>query len=159
MKLNEGTVASPFPIHNPVVSALRRKITGFSRKITDAVLSVLLAPVCAACGQPLDEPTHGSVCQSCWRAITLFTHPLCEVCGDPVLSWRTTGAALDTCPRCRDRNHLVARGRAIGEYDGSLRSIVHALKYDSRKSLARPLASLMTACGSSVLAHADVAVP
>jgi len=80
------------------------------------------------------------------------------VCGDPLLSWRT-GAACDTCPRCRDRKHLVARGRAIGEYDGSLRAIVHALKYGSRKSLGRPLAALMTSCGSIVLAQADVAVP
>jgi ComF family protein len=129
------------------------------RKIADALLSVLLAPVCAACAQPLDEPTRGSVCQPCWRAIHFFTSPLCEVCGDPLRSWRTTGGSFDTCPRCRDRHQLVARGRAIGEYDGPLRAIVHALKYDGRKSLARPLARLMISCCSTVLADADVAVP
>ncbi|MFL6279271.1 MAG: ComF family protein [Vicinamibacterales bacterium] len=148
----KGSVAVELSIHDGVAST-------FGRKIADALLSVFLAPLCAACAQPLDEPTRGPVCPSCWRAIKSFTGPLCEVCGDPLLSWRTTGGAFDTCPRCRDRDHLVARGRAIGEYDGTLRAIVHALKYDSRKSLARPLASLMTACGSSVLAHADVAVP
>ena len=37
--------------------------------------------------------------------------------------------------------------RAIGAYDGALRSIVHALKYDGRRSLARPLGALMRARG------------
>ena len=38
-------------------------------------------------------------------------------------------------PRAAAR--LVDRARAIGAYDGALRAIVHALKYDGRRSLAR----------------------
>jgi ComF family protein len=54
---------------------------------------------------------------------------------------------------------LVTKGRAIGAYDGSLRAIVHALKYDGRRSLARPLAALLAVHASSVLQGADVVVP
>jgi ComF family protein len=54
---------------------------------------------------------------------------------------------------------VVAHGRAIGAYDGSLRAIVHALKYDGRRSLAKPLAAMLADYGSSVLEGADVAVP
>jgi ComF family protein len=128
-------------------------------QIIDALLSVVLAPVCAACDQPLGEPTRGPVCQPCWRAIKLFTPPLCDVCGDPRSSWRRIGMECDTCSRCRGRHQLVSRGRAIGEYDGTLRAIVHALKYDGRRSLAGPLARLMIASGASVLRNADIAVP
>jgi ComF family protein len=81
------------------------------------------------------------------------------VCGDPLTSWRTTGLESNRCPRCRNREHLVSRGRAIGEYDVALRAIVHALKYDGRRSLARPLARLLTEHGAAALSGADIAVP
>ena len=53
----------------------------------------------------------------------------------------------------------ISRCRAIGEYDGALRAIVHALKYDGRRSLARPLAARMREHGADVLAGAAAAVP
>jgi ComF family protein len=40
-----------------------------------------------------------------------------------------------------------------------LRAIVHALKYDGRRSLAKPLAALLAQHGADVLAGADVVVP
>jgi ComF family protein len=40
-----------------------------------------------------------------------------------------------------------------------LRAIVHALKYDGRRSLARPLAALMLERGADLLAGADAVVP
>jgi ComF family protein len=40
-----------------------------------------------------------------------------------------------------------------------LRAIVHALKYDGRRSLARPLAALLAQHGADVLEGADVVVP
>jgi ComF family protein len=53
----------------------------------------------------------------------------------------------------------VARGRALGAYEGSLRAIVHALKYDRRRSIARPLAGLLERHGRDVMAGADLVVP
>jgi ComF family protein len=53
----------------------------------------------------------------------------------------------------------VDRARAIGEYDGALKAIVHALKYEARRSLARPLAALMQHRGADLVAAADCAVP
>lgn len=65
------------------------------------------------------------------------------------------------CPRCRRHEPLVALARAIGPYEGSLRAIVHALKYDGRPTIARHLAARMREAGTEVLAGADlvVAVP
>ena len=53
----------------------------------------------------------------------------------------------------------IDRGRAVGEYEGALREIIHALKYERRRSLAAGLAGLMRARGSDVLDQADFAVP
>jgi len=49
--------------------------------------------------------------------------------------------------------------RAIGAYDGSLRAIVHALKYGKRRSVAGRLALRMRAQGADALSGADVVVP
>ena len=129
------------------------------RRSTDALLSVFLAPSCAACDKPLDEPTRGPVCQACWQAIHPFTPPLCDVCGDPLRSWRVITDESRACQRCRQTKHQVSRSRAIGEYDGSLRAIVHALKYDGRRSVAHHLAGLLAEHGDAVLAGADLVVP
>ena len=55
------------------------------------------------------------------------------------------------------RRH-VERSRAIGAYAGALRSIVHALKYDGRRSLAAPLAALMRERAGDLLDGVDAAV-
>jgi ComF family protein len=49
--------------------------------------------------------------------------------------------------------------RAIGAYEGTLRAIVHALKYHRRRSIAAPLALRMRRHGADVLAGMDVVVP
>jgi ComF family protein len=129
------------------------------RFLADALLSVLLAPRCAACTQPLERPSLGPVCTTCWQSILPLTPPLCDGCGDPLPSWRVVSVPLSRCPRCRRVSRAVDRSRAIGAYEGALRAIVHALKYDGRRSLARPLGALMQARGNDVLRHADAAVP
>ena len=50
---------------------------------------------------------------------------------------------MTRCARCRRSARPIARARAIGAYDGALRAIIHALKYDGRRTVARPLAALM----------------
>jgi ComF family protein len=48
---------------------------------------------------------------------------------------------------------------AVGEYDGCLRDIIHALKYEGRRSIAPTLGALMRSAGAELLRGADVAVP
>jgi len=129
------------------------------RTAVDGLTAVVLAPSCAACGELLGAPTHGPVCDGCWTSILPLTPPLCDACGDPLPSWRTISVPLAECPRCRRTTRHVERARAIGEYDGALRAIVHALKYEGRRSLARPLARLMRQRGADLIGCADVLVP
>jgi ComF family protein len=119
----------------------------------------VLAPACAACDESLEHPTHGPVCERCWRSILPLTPPLCDRCGDPLPTWREVSLPLARCPRCRRTNRFVDRARAIGAYDGALRAVIHALKYEGRRSLARPLGALMQARGADMLEGADCAIP
>ncbi len=129
------------------------------RLTLDALISVVLAPACAACQETLDHPTRGPVCRRCWDAILPLTPPLCDCCGDPLPTWRAISLPLARCPRCRRGRRLVDRARAIGAYDGALRAVVHALKYEGRRSLARPLGTLMRQRGADILDGALCAIP
>lgn len=122
------------------------------RDWADALLSVLLAPLCAACHQPLPRPTRGCICDACWDAIVPTPLPVCCRCGDPLLT------DAGRCA-CRGVPSAVTSARALGPYAGALRSIVHALKYDGRRSIAHRLARQMAECATDLLAGAEASVP
>jgi ComF family protein len=133
--------------------------------VANVLATVLLAARCAACDRILDAPLAGPVCEDCWGAIRAITPPVCDCCGDPLAfslnrppSDRAARAPRQ-CLRCGRSARPVDRSRAIGEYDGALRAIVHALKYDGRRSVARRLAALMRSRGADVLEQADLVVP
>ena len=136
-----------------------RVIADYGTRVVDAIAAVVLAPSCAACGELLDSPTRGPVCERCWRSILPLTPPLCDRCGDPLPSWRVSGVAQAHCARCRRSAPTIDRARAIGEYDGALRAVIHALKYDGRRSLAKPIAAMMRQRAVDLLDGAACAVP
>lgn len=124
----------------------------------DGLLAIVLAPTCAACHRPLDSPTREVVCGACWASLRPLTPPFCAVCGAPLPSWRTIGD-VDRCSRCRMGRSSISQGRTVGEYDGTLRKILHALKYDGRRSIGPVLCGMMRAQGDCVLSGADCVVP
>lgn len=136
-----------------------QSVSTWTRAVSDALIAVLLSPSCAACRLALEAPTRSVVCAPCWRGIPPLVPPLCECCGDTLKSWRTASTAERWCARCREARPAVVKTRAVGAYDGSLRAIVHALKYDGRRSLGRELSLLMYERCGDLLAGADVVVP
>lgn len=103
--------------------------------LVNAAASVLFAPCCAACGAPLETFVDGCVCGWCWQIVPRLARPIVEARG------------------------AVSTAGAAGEYEGSLRSIIHAFKYDKRRSLAHGLAALMLNRAGEILEGADCAVP
>jgi ComF family protein len=63
------------------------------------------------------------------------------------------------CVRCRRVPPAFDCARAAGDYEGPLREIIHAFKYDGRRSLATPLAAMMRTHGAALLGDADFVVP
>jgi ComF family protein len=76
--------------------------------------------------------------------------PQCAACA------RVLDAPLQgpVCPWCW--REAIA---AAGHYDGALRRIIHAFKYEGRRSLARPLGAMLKAGAAESLQAADCAVP
>jgi len=95
------------------------------------------------------------VCAACWTGVARWTPPWCACCGQPQSPWRP---AADVCPRCR-RISGALPVRVVGPYEGRLRDVLHAFKYDGRRSLAPALAGLLRAQAADVLAAADLVVP
>jgi ComF family protein len=104
-----------------------------ARALLDCLVSVLLAPPCAACGASLEEPLDGPVCPACWRSIAPVASPF----------------RIEEATICR----------AAGIYAGALSAIVHALKYQQRTSLAKPLGDLIARHCGDALSGADLVVP
>lgn len=74
-------------------------------------------------------------------------------------SWRYISVDSSRCPACRRRPGAIDAGRAVGIYDGTLRHIVHAFKYEGRRSVAARLGRLLQASGHDLLADARCIVP
>lgn len=122
-------------------------------RLGNPLVAALFAPTCAVCDVILEEPVCSCVCRNCWGAIRPITPPVCERCGDPL------PRLVDQCRSCRTGGGMIDRARAIGEYEGTLREVIHALKYSGRRSLAPRLAAQLRARGSELLDEADAVVP
>jgi ComF family protein len=112
--------------------------TGFSlsaRTALDSILALVIAPACAACASVLEAPLAGPICPQCWASIPPAS-----------LAWRAPSPALD---------HVFS----AGIYDGRLRDIIHAWKFERRQSLARPLAGLVRDRCAGALHDDVIAVP
>jgi len=104
----------------------------------EALLCTLVEPACAVCRGLNPHPLASAVCDGCWHRVARFPSPLQRAAlVDP---------ALDA---------LVS----VGPHRGTLRQLVRCLKYDRRRSVARPLAQLMAEAGRPLLADAEVLVP
>jgi ComF family protein len=121
-------------------------------------LDALFAPDCAACRQRLGSDRDGPVCGRCWGAVRLVSPPWCDICGEPRMSWRTPSEG-PACARCVDNPPDFDQARAYGLYEGTLRQIVRALKYQGHQSLGAHLGALMRQGDGGLLSRADAVVP
>lgn len=76
--------------------------------------------------------------------------PQCACCHDTLES----PLAGPVCARCWEDART-----ADGRYDGALRDVIHALKYEGRRSLSRPLAEMLRQRHRDTLADAHCVVP
>ncbi|MGQ0735575.1 MAG: ComF family protein [Acidobacteriota bacterium] len=103
------------------------------RALANALVSALVEPPCATCGKVLESPLDGAVCEQCWRTVAA-----------PGVFFSLIG---------------VPAAAAVGLYEGTLRDVIHALKYDGRRSVAPRLGRLLADRGAEVLVGADAVVP
>ena len=126
-----------------------------ARLVVDPVLALVFPTSCAACGETMDHPRSGPLCEGCWGAMPRHGAGVCG-CGVPLLSPHTA-----VCGRCRRGLSPFERGASLGPYYGSLRVVIHELKYRGRRRAAAQLAHRLgdEPRVRGVLGGADVLVP
>ena len=113
------------------------------RLIPGTLLSVIFPDDCRVCGSALQNFSRIPVCDACLASPSPFVAEFfCTSCRTPFLN----AAPLDELGRCR----LCSAGLtgfdaalSYGEYEGSLRKLIHLFKYGQVLPLAKPMAKLL----------------
>ena len=104
---------------------------------------------CALCHTSLARLSRAPVCFSCWADLPPQSGTLCLHCGEALGTHlfatddRAPGDWL--CRPCRVVPPPFDRAVAYGLYRGTMRSLLHLLKYEAMEPVARPLGALMAA--------------
>ncbi len=100
-----------------------------------------VAGTCQACGICMTSPED--VCAECLTGIDLVDGNLCSLCGR-ALDFEFELESIDTyiCGDCRKDRPEFDQFRSGFYYRKSARKIMHALKFESKSSLAKPLAKM-----------------
>jgi ComF family protein len=106
--------------------------------VVEPLLAVVFPSTCRACAEPLPAPLGGPLCERCWS--TLPRHAAACRCGTPLAA----GVAAP-CGRCRRGRSPFALGASLGPFEGSLRLLVHELKFRGRRRLVGRLVSELLA--------------
>ena len=107
-----------------------------------AALAELLYPrQCIECGSAPGED-YRYLCWDCAARLNLLQAPMCSRCGEPV-EGRVDGAFV--CHLCVSADRRFTRARSVARFDGAVRTLIHAYKYDRHTWLARDLVRLLEA--------------
>jgi ComF family protein len=130
-----------------------------ARELSNLAVRWLLNPRCAGCRAPLEHPLESPICTACANGIVPLAPPCCERCGDRLAPEAVLAGEGTRCVHCLQHPPAFDVAAAAGVYAGPLREMIHAFKYERRRSLAIPLAAVMRARGHHLLEDADAVVP
>lgn len=118
-----------------------------------AFVDLLFPPFCPLCRARLDEGRRDPLCGPCWDGLERLPPPYCRTCGRPFPAFEG-GRPVEgsPCEACRRRRPPFGYARAAAVYGERVREAVHALKFEGKTALARPLGDLLAEAGSAMLA-------
>ncbi len=137
--------------------------------VFDDLVTTFYPSDCRTCGGPLVRAGFSPVCDLCIRSISPQSMTLCRCCGEALdmESVRFAGQYPSEgllCAPCRRTPPEFERAVAHAVYEDELREMVHLLKYERMRSMARPLGKLLARAMETLAADAGpellvVAVP
>lgn len=124
------------------------------RRLFASLSDAVLPPVCLACRTPL--ATHDSLCSGCWRDITFIRPPLCDRLGLPMPF--DTGGVMVSAAAVADPPEYD-RARAAAAFGGTMRDLVHSLKFNDRLEVRSLFGRWLLDAGRDLIQDADFIVP
>jgi len=118
------------------------------KQFLTALLDVILPPVCHICRSFIPNAGKLHICPTCRERLPLVSSPLCPVCGIPFIG---TGGD-HRCGACLTQPPHFDAAVARFLYEGPIRDMIHAFKYNQRTHLRYPLALLAMEGMSKIMA-------
>lgn len=109
------------------------------REILQGVESLLFPTACAGCRQPL-ESRRDPLCVGCVETLPRSRAPWCQTCGRSLAG---LGAGILRCGDCSRTRFFFDQAISPCPYEGSVKELVKALKYQGRLSVAPFLGRLL----------------
>ena len=93
---------------------------------------------CIVCKEEIFTSDAFSICPKCLDKLSFLNDKICKICGVKVFGEN------NLCERCvKNKYKEIKLARAVFEYDENLKSLIHKLKYDNQKFLAKPLSNIL----------------
>jgi ComF family protein len=137
----------------PSEMAAWRAVARVLRSPVDAVSCAVFPSPCRLCNQPLLHLSTAPICAVCWADLPQqIPDNLCTVCGERLsvggVRFAATSAARGSdsgklCQLCERARPPFQLAVAYGEYEGTLRALIHLLKYERIPTIAAPLGALL----------------
>ena len=134
----------------PVASRSKResRIPPWARNAAHDLLTTVFPSECRVCTRPLVRAEVVPVCDACVAEVRRQKGLLCDVCGEAIGMENerfAEGFRTDAprCTPCRRAPPAFARAVAYGVYEEELREMLHLLKYERMRGLARTLGPML----------------
>lgn len=124
------------------------------RRSLGALSDIVMPPVCLVCRARIGA--HDALCARCWRDIDFIRAPLCDRLGIP-LPFDTGGTMISAAAAADPPPYH--RARAVAAHAGSMRTLVHALKFHDRQDVRRLLGKWLVEAGGELVAESEIVVP
>jgi ComF family protein len=133
-------------------------VLGAAERTFSRFFQLIFPDDCRVCGEPLHEVSRIPVCSRCLRDPEPFiAEYFCVACRTPFLN-RSPLDEGGRCAMCRLGLSGYDAVYSYGSYEGTLRKLVHLLKYGGIRPLAKPLGDYL-ARALPREQHFDLAVP
>lgn len=114
------------------MNSIPNKITSFLSTLIDLIFPAR----CVIC----KKRDNDLLCEECIKKINFISPPYCQRCGK-----KAKGVIVENsiCGECRTAEPPFCYARAVGEYEGVLKSAIHYFKYKKKKQLKIPFAKII----------------
>jgi ComF family protein len=111
-------------------------------RLLSELIEIIYPPKCHVCLDFLDDEERKSpdICDNCYSAFPLLTHPICSICGVPFASKVEEDHQCERCIRTRP---FYDELRSPYLYQDTIMEAIHRLKYSGKSYLARSMGRLL----------------
>lgn len=119
---------------------IKDKIKTFFSKLVTAFDEALYPKdcTCDVCGAELVADTRVRLCSHCVDTLPFVGEHICQYCGMPLKD------ESDYCNRCQYSRQEFSKNRAPLVYDGDVKRLIYAFKFNQKKYIAETLGALMS---------------